>query len=354
MTRVAPLQVALCVHMLLFFHSVCSMNTSDELDEYARGFCKYMKSTPEPRVLIYNRVPKCGSQTLTNILHQIQRHDPSIDQASRWRQYWWPRDMDTNSSLARDFSDTVKRRLASRRKVRIAGHWYWHTFNAVKDFGLKKDSDVEYINILRKCSARFKSQLLFELFDTKEAKAAASSNRIEAHHNSLLYDNITAHECIESYSCLNTVFKTRILKENNRKLTGMMVEFLSGTNAMKMEGNSYYRGALKHLNKVDVNDEGYSAIGFLEFYEESLELLECAYPRFFRHALPIYINQKTHMHRSSVSKNGTLYDHPNFERVLQPICDLADNSLYDIAINQFWSKIRMIRKNKRDCCRVLQ
>jgi hypothetical protein len=345
--------VFLCIIFQPHAYSLQTAETEYSSQDYAHKFCRYMTNTPEPRVLIYNRIPKCGSQTMTNILLQIQHHDSSIDQTARWRQYWWPHDMDANASHAAQFAKTVKKRLTKKERVRISGHWYWHSFDAL-DFGLSSHSDVEYINILRECSPRFKSQLLFELFDTKEAKASRMKGTLAVHQSALLYQDLTVpSECIEDISCLENVFRKRILEENRDNLTGMMVEYLSGTKSMREEGNSYYKGALKHLNKINSSDEGYTALGFLEFYKESLELLECAYPTFFRNALSIYLEQKTHLHRSSVSHDPALYNHSNFDRVLQPLCDIADNKLYKIALEQFWGKIMLIRKNRDACCRKL-
>lgn len=352
MCRIILLSIVVSISFLSErIHSLPHTSDNNSSQAYAHAFCHYMKSTPEPRVLIYNRIPKCGSQSMTNILLQIQHHDSSIDQTSRWKQFWWPGDMDTNTTLVSQFASALKKRLVQNKRVRITGHWYWHTFDAVHDFGLKRSNDVEYINILRECAPRFKSQLLFDLFDTKEAKAAKMNNKLTAHTNSLLYKDITVRECIEDFACLNNVFRKRILEENHQKLTGMMVEFLSGTKAKQEEGNSSFMGALKHLNKLHHEDEGYSALGFLEYYEESLELLECAYPTFFRHALQIYQQQQTHLHRSSVSHDPVLYKHPHFEQVLQPLCDVADNPLYQIALDQFWSKLDFVRKDRKSCCR---
>lgn len=263
--------------------------------------------------------------------------------------------MDTDATLATRFAAQVKTRLTGNKRVRITGHWYWHTFNAVRDFGLPRTSDVEYINILRQCSHRFKSQLLFELFDTKEAKAALANQRLAAHQNAVLNssETTTVRECIENFSCLNNVFKRRILQDRDKYLTGMMVEYLSGTNKMRQEGNSYSRGAEKHLNRASSDDDGYSVLGFLEHYKESLELLECAYPTFFQNAGQIYKKQRTHFHQSSVLHDAVLYNHSNFELVLKPLCDIADNRLYSEALEQFWSKLALVRMNRSDCCRSL-
>lgn len=341
-----------CVVIVLLFSTVFCSDQGNTSQIYAKEFCRLMKSSREPRVLIYNRIPKCGSQTMTNVLHHIQHLDPDIDQAAKWRQYWWPRDMDTNDTLTSLFSGTVKKRLALKAKVRITGHWYWHNFDAVRDFGLEGEGDVEYINILRECSPRFKSQLLFDLFDTQEAKAAAATGAIAEHQRSLLYRNISVRACIEDISCLDSVFRRRVLKDSHSSLTGMMVMYLSGTNKMKQEGHSYLNGAIQHLNRRDSSDTGYSVLGFLEHFEESLELLECAYPSFFRHARDIYLRQRTHLHRSSVQDDPGLYRHPNFERVLQPLCGLGDSQVYSEALDQFWSKLFLVRKDRSKCCRV--
>lgn len=335
-------------------HDISSHQQQHSADIHAKQFCKYLQTNPEEaEVLIYNRVPKCGSQTFTNLLKRIQEADPQLATLSTMYEFWWPNDFDANVTLVHQLSSRVKQLLSKRgvKKVRANGHWYMHSFHPQQDFGVKQ---VEYFNILRNCFSRIKSHFFYDLLDSNKAMQARKDGTLQSYQHDILKASLSIEECVHSQECLKNAILSRL--EDKNSLNGFMANYLCGTRCIQDHRDDLLAGALSQLNVHQHGgsvrgggSSGYLVIGFVEHIEETLELLECAFPTYFKNAFSLYRKTRLHLHRSSVSNQTDLINHPNFD-FLKPICQKIDDKLVKIAEDQFWAKLKIIRSNP-SCCR---
>jgi hypothetical protein len=229
---------------VIFFIS-WGCETEDE-KAFADQFCKYLQSTPEPDVLIYNRVPKCGSKTIVELLKERHRKvRTGVSVFSTGSRYWNPINYDTNATHLNILREQSAKFQGENPKLLLAGHWNWHNFRG--DFG---DRTVEHINVLRDCDSRIRSQLFFDLFDEKFAKAAMKGGYLTKHQSQLLHSNLTLEECLDDRKCISEAVNRRDTVLDG--ITHSMKHYLCGEQCASQNNGDILRGAIANLNPVDL------------------------------------------------------------------------------------------------------
>lgn len=233
-------------------------------DVLADQFCRYLKSTPEPDVLIYNRVPKCGSKTVVELLKERHRKtNTGVAVFSTGGRHWSPIKYDSNATHLQFLLKQAQKIQQNKPKLILAGHWNWHNFR-----GQLGNRTVEHINVVRECAGRVKSQLFFDLFDEKNAKAAIRNDNLESYQSKLLGTGMTLQECMEDRTCIAEAVEKRITQQTG--ITHSMVHFLCGEICSSSHGGNTLAGAIANLNPVDANGVdvgGAVAIGELVYFD---------------------------------------------------------------------------------------
>ena len=231
----------LIVHML-----ACAANNNEE-DRHAEYFCKYLQSSPEPDILIYNRVPKCGSKTIVELLKERHRSKPTgVAVFSTGSRHWNPVKYDSNRTHLQILVEQATKVQEKKKKLILAGHWNWHNFKG--DFG---NLTVEHINVLRVCDGRIRSQLFFDLFDEKSAKAASKGGYLDSFQSSLLQTNLTLQSCLDDVSCISAAVQRRDRQQAG--ITHSMVHYMCGEKCVAEHSGEILKGAIANLNPTDIS-----------------------------------------------------------------------------------------------------
>lgn len=219
-------------------------------------WCNISKTTPEPDLLIYNRIGKCGSTTIEKIIDYIVS---KYDEYKFYRvpERYWGIDLDKNVDLRNDFIKSIRNQNKYQSKLFVSGHLH-HTKYNPKDFSSRNDFNIQHMNILRNCPERRKSHFLFTTFDSPMAHRAIASNpklSKEQVYMKILNSNISSDQCIQSRECL--------LNSQSSSLTDTYIDYFCASKCTSMH-KSHIDGALYN----ELNPREYILMGILEYFKQ--------------------------------------------------------------------------------------
>ena len=117
-----------------------------------------------PKIVIYNRVPKCGSQTMSMLINQLSRKNGFFSQAVFVGNEKPERSPSEQTAFMKELSDTA---YSKQKNILYTRHQYYITPDAF-DFD-PKERPV-YINLIRDPIDRFKSFYYFSRYGNKRAQ----------------------------------------------------------------------------------------------------------------------------------------------------------------------------------------
>ena len=121
--------------------------TTDKND--AKNWCDYLQSTPEPDIILYNRLAKCGSTTMKMLFTTLSEQNGQFVSHSVDKVFW--RDLDIDKDLRTKFLAEVNDIMAESEKLVVDGHWFHTQFSSTELKGVS----FENIQLLRECKSRY-------------------------------------------------------------------------------------------------------------------------------------------------------------------------------------------------------
>jgi len=111
-----------------------AVNITAEGLSNAKDWCTYMHTTKEPKVLLYNRLSKCGSTTMKLLFDTLGIERGQFIHWDAPSEYWT--DLDEDHDLRASFIATVNAKMKQEKKksILVDGHWF-HTAFVETDFG---------------------------------------------------------------------------------------------------------------------------------------------------------------------------------------------------------------------------
>lgn len=356
--------------LLLFSLSFISSSSRRYKTVENPDWCENIKTTPEPKVLIYNRMPKCGSSSVNSLFEQVKIKNKFTKFSSNQKSWYIDFEDEKNRDLTKQFQKFTKHLLAHDGKLQgnpsnemlkpvlLEGHWNQHTFNQ-GFFGA--NVSLEYIQLIRGCNTRRRSAMFYFLFESDSANKAKGNgteayDRYKRAYLDITDNSTTAETCIRDYDCLNRSSTLKTMTEL-QYLCGMKctAEAQARSNAheednrgMKtMIGQYEYEGALWNI----FDPKAFAMVGLTEYFIETLEMLECMYPSFFDGIVSLYQNKKEHLKKNARTK---LESSPALEAVLNETCAESGNlytRLHRKATEAFLGRYEYMKSNKDTCCR---
>lgn len=249
------------VILVIFISSILVLNAkfmktdNDEIENFTLKLRNKGKSdshkTPfslptVPNTIIYNRVPKCGSTTMTKALEILEkknsRKNPAKTLNFKIKNYVIPREKHYFRNNTPDYKDFKK----------MLEHDSTENLLYIRHMYFQPESDVKYINIIRHPVEHFISWYYWE----RKHSSGEWMHIVEKGTSRLTID-----ECIDSgeyETCKNPGEYTEYLS------------YLCGQDLFCRDGISR-----KSLEKAEQNvEENYLVVGVLEMIEESLAVFE--------------------------------------------------------------------------------
>jgi hypothetical protein len=366
--------------------------TYDYLNEQ---WCQYLQTYPEePDVLLYPRMPKCGSSTLEEVIATLSKPNNFIaiqTQAEFWK------NLDGNLTIKHSFLDLINHSIKHHKKrIVIDGH-FEHVFFQSDDIlsfdgkqrpnhnnKKKRRRAMESIQLIRDCTSRSASMFFYELFDNAAAREAKAQKKSKEHLMSSLHipphgkkaETFRFEDCLEDYRCvkgypfenyhrngISVICGVECIKQVNIRLnltsagnmhTSVEYDDLSiKAKARHIEQHdpaesNQVKGAL--LNSID--PEFFTAIGTLEYMEEYFEMLECAYPTIFRSILTKFHRKPVHANTGSANSH---YNHSDaLTKAITEACDPMTSDagyFYQKLLPYLRSRYQFMKLHKKRCCR---
>lgn len=268
-------------------------------EKVAKEILKFKNITCEPvypKVLLYNRIPKTGSSSITNYTLQMARQSKFAVHLETTEQWY-------NNHDKYLYSKLVESKSRKNESSAFIAHFYFRQYFDI-------DKSFTYINILRHPVSRIISHFYYMREETLRSKEKLEEFKKRGYWNeSILNCIIDQHEGCED---------------------NLMTRFLCGR-------NSYCKtGSEKALNRAKFNmDTYYTSIGIFENLPLTLRILEKRLPKFFtrtnKNATLNKVRVNTHKPRinDAAIKNFILKHNK------------ADMELYNYALKRFNDEIRI-------------
>jgi len=153
-----------------------------EFDDSER-WCQHLRSTPEPPLVLYNRIAKAGSTTL----RKIYKHKPNVRLNSR---YWGSISEENIANYKKKFSSIIEESEEGTTTI-ADGH-----FMPIFPF-----PNATFMNMMRLPKSRLVSQFYYVMYDSIAARAdnGTNSKYLASVGGSLYLDE----KCLTSDKCLN-------------------------------------------------------------------------------------------------------------------------------------------------------
>jgi hypothetical protein len=324
-------------------------------------WCKHLQDYPnEPQVILYPRMPKCGSSTMDTLFQSLASKNNFIF-ARTPREVWT--NLDGNPPARKQMVDIIRQGLYQRKRpVVVEGHFEKINFAHDEiDPRNRTPVHIESIQLTRDCFGRSMSLFFYSLFQQKTAVQAKSKGKTKEHMLSKLNISKSSDEgktfqindCMERYDCVKGF--DFLAFENNG------LRYLCGHHCLQEISKGY-----DHLNEVPghhstlakgalynaVHPQHFTVVGLLSKLEEFLEMLECAYPNLLHGILQLYQKYNVHANRGMevVKQKPTkaLID------VINDSCDPAKSEagfVYEKLFPYLRSRYQFMKQNKQRCCR---
>jgi len=300
----------------------------------AKHWCEYLQKTPEPDIILYNRLAKCGSTTIKMLFSTLSSKNNFVSHSVD-KIYW--RDLDLDKKLRTNFLTEINDIMSSNDKLVVDGHWFHTEFSNNELKGVS----FENIQLLRECKSRKHSKFFYGLFDSSDAVHAKSlgDKAYEKFKHEYIRSDISVNACLKDYDCI----------KGTRKFdrSDLEIRALCGSTCKDLNLGDDINGAYK--NTHDPNS--FTIIGSLEKFPEFLEMLECAYPTILENIKDLYVKDQTHGMEGS---HNSVYS-PAMTKILNEACDPSFNGyvdLYDNLIKLFDDRYKYMVENRNSCCRV--
>ena len=260
----------------------------DNANADTRLWCRSVQSTPEPNLVFYNRIPKCGSSTMQNLFQKIAhtknvKHIRDVIAKNLPSPFWSP---NPRPKLQQDIYEFVNSHLVSPDKTILVfnGHIGYFSFNTSLLRG-GYSHQLEYTNVIRECERRQRSAFFFRLYDTPGALEAQKKNQTASFLRSVLkldkLEDVSA--CLRNETCLRHAIKP---DEKANFISTYMADCghhggctapWTSPNRKKtmMDEESEVASVLSHIKAYS---DVYKTFGLVEYLSEYLEMLECVYP----------------------------------------------------------------------------
>lgn len=299
-----------------------------------KQWCHHISSTPEPEVIVYNRMPKCGGETLAHLIHQCFK---SNGQGSWHTNIFEWVDFDEDIAHKRKMEMEIQLHVNKSKSGRIIvdGHWKQTSFN----IGPYR---MESIQQIRECKSKKRSNFFYYLNEKNKTEEEIRSHVLQIKNSSTTID-----ECIHDIHCL----------ENAKPVSFDAVRdlhFLCGSQCAKshrpagMKMNlGYINGALANLHDPSV----YAVIGTLETLNQTLEMFECVYPQSMKGIRAMYSALANPIKNSSRKENVTA-----LELLLDRACDRKVNGyveVYEEIQKTALSRYQYMKSQGNKCCRKI-
>jgi hypothetical protein len=300
----------------------------------AYNWCKYLRTTPEPPILLYGRIPKCGSTTILELFDRIVLKNKFFHWSKRINYY---RNFEKdNASRAELVHDLVRAYRHGHQHLVADGHWqhtYWHPHEFA---GLK----FENIQLTRQCESRIKSLLLMTLWDlpTEVLIGGTRLSNFRYYFNT----NRSIVGCLNNYDCLKYQDTQGFFHPNRNALN-----FFCNTEICRRIFRNSSIGAKSNIHNLHI----YTVIGALEYLEEFLEMLECAYPNKLAGIADLYKKENIHVNKG---KHHAIINSTALDRRLHEACDAKINEykdFYDDLVETARMRYYYMKKYPGDCCR---
>jgi len=211
-----------------------------------------------PNIVVYNRVPKCGSQTLSMLINQLGRKNDFLSKAVFEANEKPERSEADQRAFMKELSDLA---YSKQKRVLYTRHQYFIDF---EELNWNDGDRPVYINLIRDPIDRFKSFYYFSRYGNKRAQdAGRTKNQVPAH---LMDESID--DCItrRRRECTEPIWHT--------------VPYLCGNDKV----------CLKKFEKTiqitkERIDSKYLVVGVLEQLKGTLGVLEKLLPDFFAGAV---------------------------------------------------------------------
>lgn len=179
-------------------------------------FCELLSKKKEPDVLIYNRVPKCASTSMTQLMELM----PNVVLFTSPPYFWDELDSDIKKRhLLVDQS--LKLLNNQKKRLIITGHFSQTTFT---EFGKRT---YEFINVIRECTSRRISEFFYHLFDSVAAHEAVNHKEFVQK----IIHNASLNACLSDDHCCSHL---RLSTNEMRFFCGKSCESKAGS---KFKGN---------------------------------------------------------------------------------------------------------------------
>ena len=340
-------------------------------------WCKYLRDTEEPALLIYNRIPKCGSSTLLELLSHL--HNLHLENFNE--EYWgdYVKNVPRMDALHKLFK---KHRQASREKASvIVGHISYRTiFSALEGI---VQQPVEYMQIFRECEPRFHSHWLYNFNYSVHAVQARQTGRLLEWHQQCTGTKHPYH-CVTNLTCMTNAPLTAAIQTN--VINFYVRESSNGVRGHQRQNYANLVQKIRNQANFIPNRNSYVTFGLVEHLQEYLEMLECAYPTLFAgnnacpcvyvythiymrayvcmvliHSYPCagVLERYTRQHGIVVNGHSATSLPPKMETSLRKlahdVCNAStstDGVLYESFLAPtFWARYRAMKKDPEKCCR---
>lgn len=248
-------------------------------------WCYHLRTTPEPDVIIYPRIPKAGSSTIKSLINQLQALNNATFHWDTSSEYWT--DLDINPDIKHNFIKQTKMyRDQYRKPVIIDGHFKQTIFEA-HDLHARR---VEYISLARECGPRLQSHFFYDLYDGSAAKLASveGEEAVRTHKSKYLRSNMSVEECVADRECL-------LHSEKLTYKTADISRYFCGYACNMALKRNIEKGSQMNL----LNFSMFTVSGTTERIKEFISMLECAYPTTLRGIEEIYANESLHVKAGS-------------------------------------------------------
>lgn len=325
----------------------------DAVDFDTTAFFQYVRETPEPSMLVYNRIPKTGSETINDIFRDGALSCPLQLKLLSLNETYWFTDLKTHEERV---NAEVRGSLGDVAHGVVAGHF---PFPREPDTLLAQwdTRRIEFINTVRTCASRMRSTLLYSIFDSGDSRKRNESNTQAAFVEDLFGKRIDPIQCLQDNACIDKFLHrvSQVYGQNFDTLYTNGTAYFLGGDRLKEEG---YTGAKKAVLErafapTSKSVGGYIAVGLLEAHEDSMLLFKCLLPSFFRQSVDVLGNIHSN-ENDALNPEGLKHPYAKLEARLQDKCS-SEDSLYShiMAIHRLLvSKIKadpsLCRKPPRD------
>ena len=313
-------------------------NAEGVIDSDAKEWCHAIKSTPEPDVLYYNRIPKCASSTMLALFGSKKlKFERPFKCFNLDRRFWT--DHPTPPLQEEIYEEMNNQILTPSFKRIFTSHTGYFPFN---QSAMKYQKLVEHTQVVRECEARQMSASLYGLYGVMTRKKA---------NHAMLYEHLrkylrVAHEsdvdaCLSNEACLGQ----QILPT---KKSNLIATYMSDCQQQCDSLSEAVQAVQANLQSKGA----YKTFGIAEHLSEYLEMLECVYPDMLTGISDIY----KRWGKAKMNKGNGMYHHPAAVEIISKLSkakclDSPDTYLYHMLNATFWSRYQAMKTSPSSCCR---